>query len=107
MTIGLIEKTIERVLLGNGTSDDHGSQHKIVICQRGFIYAGDVDFRGEYLVIRDAVNLRKWGTTHGLGDLARSGNRPETIADACGVVRVHQLAVVATIDCEVKIHATT
>ena len=103
----IIERVIEKVLMGQMTvSSDFGSVHKIVVCQRGFVYAGDVSQEGEYLVIRNAVNLRRWGTTQGLGELAEKGNRPETKADACGVVRVHQLAVVSMIDCKEAIRAS-
>lgn len=109
---GLIEKAIERVLLGENTttvedSSDFGSVHKIVILQRGFVYAGDVSRAGDYLVIRNAVNVRRWGTNNGLGELAAKGNQSETTADAAGVVRVHQLSVVAMIDCAEVIHATS
>jgi hypothetical protein len=106
---GLIERAIEKVLLGESpTSDDLGCKSKIVVCQRGFIYAGNVTKNGDYIVINDAVNIRRWGTSRGLGELAAKGNQPETKADACGTVRVHQLAVVAMIDCDgVSIHAST
>ena len=87
-------------------SADFGTTHKIVICQRGFIYAGDVVRDGDYLVIGHAVNIRRWGTNKGLGELAEKGNLPETKADACGVVRVHELAVVAMIDCKERIDAS-
>jgi hypothetical protein len=107
---GLIEKAIERVLLGDQSPQqqvDFGSLHKIVVCQRGFVYAGDVSRVGDYLVITNAVNIRQWGTETGLGQLALQGNQPNTKADNCGTVRVHQLAVVSLIDCEGEIHATT
>ena len=104
---GLIEKPIEKVLLGEPkSSGDFGSLHKIVVCQRGFVYAGDVEQSGDYLVIRNAVNIRRWGTERGLGELAAKGNRTETKADDCGTVRVHHLAVVALIDCEGRLHAS-
>ena len=105
---GLIEKAVERVLLGSEpqTQSDMGSVNKIVVCQRGFIYSGAVMFDGEYIVIRDAVNIRRWGTKNGLGQLALSGPTAETTADDCGTVRVHQLAVVAMIDCGERINAT-
>ena len=86
---------------------NHGSKWKIVVCQRGFVYAGLVTFAGEYLVIDDAVNIRRWGTTKGLGQLALSGPTSDTVLDQCGVVRVHKLAVVSTIDCEEAWNAST
>lgn len=107
---GLIERAMEKVLLGAQyeTPSDFGCKSKIVVCQRGFVYAGNVTKNGDYIVINDAVNIRRWGTSRGLGELAVKGNQPETKADACGTVRVHQLAVVAMIDCYgVSIHAST
>ncbi len=108
---GMIEDAVRSVLLGQpgvgATSQpDSGSLHKIVVCQRGFVYAGDVELSGDYIVIRDAVNVRKWGTARGLGELAAKGTLPDTKADPCGVVRVHRLAVVSMLDCEARINAT-
>ena len=85
---------------------DFGSLHKIVVCQRGFVYAGEVAKHGDYIVITNAVNLRRWGTTKGLGQLAEHGSTPETKADHVGTVRVHELAVVSMIDCTGPIDVT-
>lgn len=107
---GLIEAAVERVLMGDQspqTDHDSGTLHKIVVCQRGFVYAGDVRREGSYIVVTNAVNVRKWGTKNGLGELAEHGNLPETKCDATGTVRVHELAVVNMIDCEGRIRATT
>ena len=99
-----------RELIGGGNEPqvrmNRGSLHKIVVCQRGFVYAGHVEFRGDYIIITDAVNLRVWGTTKGLGELALTGATPETKADDCGTVRVHELAVVSMIDAKEVIGAT-
>lgn len=107
---GLIEKAVEKCLFGDSEAasqpDNFGSKHKIVVCQRGFVYAGDVSRVGDYLVISNAVNIRRWGTSRGLGELAAKGNQSETKADECGTVRVHQLAVVALIDCSEVLHAS-
>lgn len=84
-----------------------GTRFKIVVCQRGFVYAGNVSFEGSYIVIDDAVNLRRWGTERGLGQLALEGLQPETKADRCGVIRVHELAVVCMMDCKEVINANT
>jgi len=97
-----------RELIGS-PQKTHSTMHggyKIVVCQRGFVYAGNVELHGDYIVITDAVNLRVWGTTKGLGELALAGATPETKADACGAVRVHELAVVSMIDAKEVIGAT-
>ena len=76
------------------------TRKQIVICQRGFVYVGDVAREGSDLVILNAKNIRKWGTTYGLGQLAMEGKTSETKLDLAGTVRVHELAVVARIDCD-------
>ena len=106
---GLIEKAVEKALLGescDGGDADLGSEFKIVVCQRGFVYAGDVKQCGDYILISNAVNLRYWGTSEGLGELSKKGNLPDTKADPCGDIRVHQLAVVALMDCDERIVAS-
>lgn len=75
------------------------SDAQIVIAQRGWVFVGDVREAGEDLVITGAKNIRRWGTTRGLGEL-RSGPTPDTEADEYGTVRIHRLAVVARIDVE-------
>jgi hypothetical protein len=110
--MGLIEQAVRKVLLGESSeavspvSEDFGTLHKIVICQRGFVYAGEVRRVGSYLVITKAVNIRRWGTKKGLGELSRKGNQPDTVADACEDVRVHELSVVGLMDCGEVIYAT-
>ena len=113
----LVERVLEKMLAGDTTgvltsvntleASDFGSKHKIVVCQRGFVYAGDVSKVGDYLVISDAINLRQWGTTKGLGELALKGNTDSTVADAVGTVRVHELAVVSLLDCKKRLVAKT
>lgn len=78
-----------------------GSEWKIVICQRAFVFVGRVSMEGPYLVLRDSFNVRVWGTTRGLGELAANGPiREKTKLDASGTVRVHELSVVSILDCD-------
>ena len=56
----IIERVIKKVLMGQMTvSSDFGSVHKIVVCQRGFVYAGDVSQeygeQGRHYTIRSKV----------------------------------------------------
>lgn len=83
-----------------GDCDTPRESLKIVVCQRGWVFVGRCQLQGDELVVRDARNIRRWGTTAGLGQLALEGPQPETILDDAGTVRVHQLAVVLTLDCE-------
>jgi hypothetical protein len=75
---------------------------KIVVLDRGFVYVGRVDpqVEGDMLVIRNARNIRVWGTTRGLGELALEGPKPDTKLDAVGTVRAPMRAVISVIDAE-------
>lgn len=73
---------------------------QIVIAQRGWVFVGDVETAGEQVIITNAQCIRRWGTTKGLGELATGGPKSATVLDTMGTVRLHALAVVATLDCE-------
>lgn len=73
---------------------------QIVIAQRGWVFVGDVERSGDDVTINNAQCIRRWGTTRGLGELARGGPLSSTALDDMGTVRLHALAVVAAIDCE-------
>lgn len=73
---------------------------QIVIAQRGWVFVGDVERSGDDVVIVGAQCVRRWGTTKGLGELAKNGPQPNTVLDPMGTVRLHVLAVVASLDCE-------
>ena len=72
---------------------------KIVVLDRGFVYVGRVadDEDGRFLAIRNAKNIRKWGTTQGLGELV-NGPLPSTVLDPVGTVRAPFRAVISVID---------
>jgi hypothetical protein len=76
------------------------AKKQIVILDRGFVFVGAVAQDGDWLVISDAKNVRRWGTTKGLGELAASGPLSKTILDPAGIVRAPLRAVIGTIDCE-------
>lgn len=73
---------------------------QIVIAQRGWVFVGDVVRNGDDVTIKNAQCIRRWGTTKGLGELAKNGPQSSTVLDDMGTVRLHTLAVVASIDCE-------
>lgn len=72
---------------------------QIVIAQRGWVFVGDVTRDGDEVVIANAQNIRRWGTTKGLGEIAANGPTGNTKLDPFGTVRLHSLAVVAALDC--------
>lgn len=60
----------------------------IVVCDRGFVYVGDVRMDDSFAIISNARNIRYWGTERGLGQLALEGPTDKTRLDAVGIVRV-------------------
>lgn len=73
---------------------------QIVIAQRGWVFVGDVERVGDEVIITGAQCIRRWGTTKGLGELAKYGPQKNTVLDDMGTVRLHALAVVASLDVE-------
>lgn len=77
---------------------------QIVVIEGGWVFIGEVSVvegsidNGD-LIIRSAQNIRKWGTTRGLGEIALSGPPTDCILDQYGVVRVPRGQVLFTIDC--------
>lgn len=73
---------------------------RIIVLDRGFVYAGDVAIDGDWMTIRNAKNIRRWGTSKGLGELAANGPLRNTALDDAGTVRAPLRAVIATLDTE-------
>ena len=78
---------------------DHGLQ--IAVLDRGFIYIGDVATDGEWCYIANAWNIRRWGTTRGLGELV-NGPLADTVLDRVGNVRLPMSTLQHLIAVEVK-----
>lgn len=74
--------------------------YAIVVIDRGFVYVGNVRVEGEWCIIRDALNIRRYGTTAGLGELALKGPQESTVLDEVGVVRAPMRAVISLIETE-------
>lgn len=75
------------------------AKKKIVVAQRGWVFVGDVRQEGDEVIIENCQNIRRWGTTKGLGQLALEGPQTNTVLDPAPVTRIHHLAVVFTYDC--------
>lgn len=71
----------------------------IAILQRGWVFVGRLDSIGDDRVLTDAFVIRQWGTTKGLGEIAKGGPTSKTVLDPAGTVRFRALGAVATIDC--------
>jgi hypothetical protein len=73
---------------------------RIVILQRGWVYVGEYYEDGMDCRLEKAKNIRHWGTTKGLGELASNGPLKNTVLDESGIVRFHKMTTIATLDCE-------
>ena len=74
---------------------------RICIAQRGWVFVGRFTREEHEIVLRDAKNIRRWGTTKGLGELY-SGPKRDTVLDEAGTVRLHPLQIIATIEVDAK-----
>jgi len=72
----------------------------IVVADRGYVYVGNVELDDQFAVVTDCRNIRRWGTTKGLGELALSGPTGDTVLDDVGTVRIPLRAIISLIDTE-------
>jgi hypothetical protein len=77
---------------------NHPTGQHIVVLDRGFVYVGEVTCTDDYVTIKNAKNLRLWGTTKGLGEL-RNGPISGTKTDEVGEVIAPHKAVIHFIPC--------
>lgn len=77
------------------------SPRRIVVLPYGWVYVGDVRRFAGRVVITNAQNVRVWGTTNGLGELALKGPvKGKTKLDPCGDIEVDEAAVIFTMKVE-------
>lgn len=72
----------------------------IAILQRGWVFVGKLTKDGNECILTNAQNIRRWGTSNGLGELAEKGPLKETKLDKVGTVKFHELTTVALIECD-------
>jgi hypothetical protein len=61
---------------------------RIIVADRGWVFVGDCeDHEDGSVTIRNTQNIRQWGTTKGLGELATGPVAGKTKYDPYGVVR--------------------
>lgn len=79
-----------------------GSKAKICVLQRGWVFVGNFSKEGATCKLEDAYNIRTWGTTKGLGELAEDGPTSTTKLDKVNDVSFHELTSVVILDCNDK-----
>jgi hypothetical protein len=75
------------------------SNLKIIVLDKGFVFIGRVSGIADRIIIDEAYNIRKWGTSEGIGQL-RNGPLAETVLDSSGTITAHKHAVLFFIDCD-------
>lgn len=91
-----LSETELKKLKGNSHAE---SPVKIAILQRGWVFVGRFSKKGSDCQLDNALCIRQWGTTKGLGELV-SGPTSKTVLDDAGTVRFHELGIVALIDAD-------
>ena len=94
------EITIDGTKYYSEKPEYNDSPVKIVILQRGWCMVGRFERIENNCKLVDASIIRRWGTTNGLGEIAKNGPTDETQLDKCnGLVEFDYLTVVASISC--------
>lgn len=98
-TIELDEVTIKgrRYVPADSVKPVEVGEKRIVVADRGWVFVGACEDHADGSVtIRGAKNIRSWGTSAGLGQLA-NGPLPNTVADDYGTVRTTPIVQIAVI----------
>lgn len=79
---------------------EHIPGQQIVVLDRGWVFVGEVAIEGDNVAISEAQNVRYWGTTKGLGELAQNGPTDKTKLDPAGRVVAPRRAVIFMLQCQ-------
>lgn len=71
----------------------------IIVVDNGFVFIGELQFHEGFTTVLNCKNIRSYGTTDGLGQIALKGIQEETKLDDFGVITVPNSKVIFTIDC--------
>lgn len=75
---------------------------QVIVLNRGWVFVGDVSVSPSnylQLIVKNAKNIRRWGTTKGLAELAEKGPTKDTVIDDYGDVEVSVLSHMFSINC--------
>lgn len=74
----------------------------IAFADRGFVWVGEVETTPEWVSIKNARAVRRWGTKEGLNELAQKGPLPSTKLDAAADILVSRKALIGLIPTEAQ-----
>lgn len=66
---------------------------QIVVLDKGFVYVGEAAIDREFVTLTNARNIRRWGTSSGLGELV-NGPLKNTVVDASGDLLIPMRAII-------------
>ena len=72
---------------------------RIAVLQRGWIVVGYYKKEGDMCILSHCAIFRNWGTTKGLGQIAKEGPTKDTILDKCEDIEWHILTGIFTMRC--------
>lgn len=73
------------------------SEKRIIVADRGWVFVGMCkDHPDGSVTVTSAKNIRRWGTTAGLGQLT-NGPLPDTVTDNYGTVRCTPIIQIAVL----------
>lgn len=98
LTMGQVKAIQNMGICKNGVVDDKG-EIKIVILQRGWVMVGKYYQNGTQCKLLSGSVIRSWGTTKGLGEIAKNGPTDNTKLDPIPETKFHELTIVATVSC--------
>lgn len=95
----ITEKVLPAVTSSNDKEESTNLGLKIVVINQGFVYIGRVERTPTIVVIRGAACIREWGTTAGLGQIAKDGPTQQTKLDMSPTVYVERPQVIFYVEC--------
>lgn len=79
----------------------------IAVIDNGFVFIGEIteeidpqDGKVKSIRVGNCKNIRRWGTTKGLGEIALGGPTTNTILDDSGVIRVPYQSLIFVMECD-------
>lgn len=84
----------------NEMGDVKDGQIWIVVAQRGWVCVGEIYHKGSQVSVKNSSIIRRWGTTKGLGEIAKDGPTDKTVLDPSGLISIHELAIVMMMGCD-------
>ena len=90
---------IEYVQKGTEPAPQTIGDKRIIVADRGWVFVGDCeDHEDGSVTIRNTQNIRQWGTTKGLGELATGPVAGKTKYDPYGVVRCNPIVQINVVN---------